>query len=163
MQKRWHRMIFSVNNRVMRSLERFNRFIIRSGTNLKATRTWHNHQLGLKRLQSLSSFQFIRRWIIKAQWLRKINSRKIIIVTEWMSENIMIATIKKFKMMNNDILMIRRIIKMGWWKMRNFTLYVSRKVRWETGWIQEEIFVLFTFKWKNIIPRVLWMIGNRNI
>ena len=52
---------------------------------------------------------------------------------------------------------------MGWWKKRNFTLYVSGKVRWEIGRIKEDRFSLSVLKWKTSIPRVQRMIGNINI
>lgn len=145
----------------MRSLERFNTFMIRRGTDFKATRTWHNHHLRLKCLDNLGRFQFIRRWIIKDRWLRKINSARIKIMIRWINKKI--TTIRKFRVMNRGILMIWWNIKRGWWKMRNFTLYIPRKIRWSIGRIMENIFVLSAFRWKTSIPRVLRMIQSSNI
>ena len=64
----------------MRSLGWLKSFMIKSETNPKRARSWHNHQLGLKCLDSLGCLIFIIRYIIINQWLRKINCNRFMIV-----------------------------------------------------------------------------------
>lgn len=139
-------LIFNAHRWVMRSLERLNNFLIKSETNPKRARAWDNHQLELKCLDSLGYFDFIIRYIIIDQWLRKFNYDRNMIVIEYGIKRIMTTMIRK----RNDFIGILRIwwIKQrGKWEVKKFILCVSRKGIWKIKWSFNEYLILSIIEW----------------
>ena len=89
------RLIFNAHRWVMRSLGWLNNFMIKSETNPKRVRAWHNHQLWLKCLDNVGCLNFIIGQIIINRWLWKINCDIFMIVIKNECKWIMTATIQK--------------------------------------------------------------------
>ncbi len=77
----------------------------------------------------------------------------------WRSREITTTKIRKSRMFVG-ILMIWWITQRGRWEARMFTLYISRKRRWNIKWIFNERLVLSFVRWWVDIRCVLQMINN---